>query len=112
MWLTATDQAGLLVVTGLQLAMGVVDAVLIAAFNRGSWATAPVPWIHGPPLDVPVLRHSVSYFLLFTLLATCITLAWGALLSRAEWPRWPQGVLAVLGAALLPVHGTLLVSLL
>lgn len=112
-WSAFADEPGLLIVTGTQLLIGLVEAILTMGYRRGSWATDPVPWIYGPPLDVPIGRGApVTYLQMFMWAAVLVTLAWGALVARPDWPGHPQRALAVVAALLVPVHIVLLVSLL
>jgi hypothetical protein len=112
-WSAFADMPGLLIVTGTQLLIGLVEAVLTMGYRRGSWATDPVPWIHGPPLDVPIGRGSpVTYFQMFIWTAVLVTVAWTALVARPDWPGPPQKALAVMAALLVPVHLVILWSLL
>lgn len=112
-WFSFIDAPGLLVVVGLHVLIGLVEAVAIYGYGRGCWATDPIAWIHGPPLDVPIGRGGgVTYFQIFLSLTMLAIVIWGALVGRPDWPRWPQAVLAVIAALLVPVHLIVLWSLL
>ncbi len=113
LWFYFTDTPGLTVVVALHLLIGLAEAVLIFGFGRGSWATDPIAWVHGPPLDVPIGRGGgVTYSQVFLGLAMLTIAPWAALVSRPDWPRWPQAVLAVVAALLVLVHLVMLAALL
>lgn len=113
LWFYCIDTIGLFSVLGVHLGIGAAEFALITFFARRSWAFDPVPWIHGPPLDVPVGNDRfISYFYLLVWALVLTIGSWGACVAMSTWPGRLQPVLAVLSLLLVVPHLVILWSLL